>query len=76
MLVGIILAAISWALLARSRWSLIGCAIDGCVGGIILGPVFYVIGLVSNGTIHYGLYLRSEERRVGDPSLSRELWDG
>ena len=53
MLVGIILAAISWAPLACLRWSLIGCAvIDGCVGGVILGLVFNVLGLVSNGTIH------------------------
>ena len=52
MLVGIILAAISWAPLACSGWSLIGCAIDGCVGVIIQGPVLNVLGLVSNGTIH------------------------
>ena len=51
-LVVIILATISWAPLARSRWSLIGYAIGGCSGGVILGPVFNVIGMVSNGTIH------------------------
>ena len=50
MLVGTILTAISWALLARSSWSLIVCAIDGFIGGVILGPVFNVLGLVSNGT--------------------------
>ena len=44
MLVGIILAAISWAPLARSRWSHIGCAVlDGCGGGVILGPVLVLI---------------------------------
>ena len=52
MLVGIILAAISWAPLGRSRLSLIVCAVDGCVGVVILGPLFNVLGMVSNGTIH------------------------